>query len=257
MTSTSEKPSSSLQARARWQRWEMDSLEARQRAQNRRVTDSEAHRAELARQRTQALAEAREEGLRQGYQAGFEQGEREGRVQGQETGRQQGHAQGLDEGRAEGHALGLAQAQAEGRALVQEQAAQLAHLAQACATALNQLEAEVGQSLISLATRIAEQVLHTQLQAHPGHVLALVEDVMRARPEPGTALTLRLHPDDVALVEAFLAQNPDFAGYRLVADERITRGGCIAETALGSVDATLETRWHRIISALGQKPAKP
>jgi flagellar assembly protein FliH len=42
--------------------------------------------------------------------------------------------------------------------------------------------------------------------------------------------------------------------YRLLADARITPGGCIAETALGSIDATIETRWERVIAAVGRTP---
>lgn len=236
--------------RARWQRWEMESLRTQQ---QRRATDAEPPQADLLRRRAQALAQARQEGLDKGYQEGYEKGLAEGQAQGLETGRTEGHTQGLAAGRAEGHAQGLETGHTEGAALAQEQAARLNALAQACAAAINDLESEIGQSLIRLATRIAEQVLSDQLREHPDHVLTLVQDVLQSRPEPGSPLNLRLHPDDLGLVNTFLQQNPDLSNYRLIADERITRGGCIAETALGSVDATLETRWQRIISALGQK----
>ena len=39
---------------------------------------------------------------------------------------------------------------------------------------------------------------------------------------------------------------------RLLADASIERGGCLAETVLGNIDATLQTRWERVTSALGQ-----
>lgn len=253
----SDKPSTDLQTRARWQRWEMESLESLRVAHNRRITDNEHHQAEILRRRAQALAEAREEGMEKGRQAGFEQGLREGHAQGLESGRAEGHAQGLESGRAEGHAQGLTEARLEGAAQIREQAARLDTLARACADAINGLEQQIGQSLIQLATRIAEQVLHAQIREHPDHILALVQDVMQGRPEPGISLNLRLNPDDLDLVSEFLQHNPDLGGYRLIADERISRGGCLAETTLGSVDATLETRWRRIISALGQKPGQP
>ncbi|WP_345798235.1 flagellar assembly protein FliH [Castellaniella sp. MT123] len=256
----SDKPSADLQRRADWQRWDMESLESlesRRVSHNRRATDTERHQAEILRRRAQALADARQEGMAKGHQAGFEQGLREGHAQGLESGHAEGHAQGLESGRAEGHAQGLAEARIEGAAQAREQAARLDALARAGADAINNLEQEIGQSLIRLATRIAEQVLRTQIHEHPDHILAVVQDVMQGRPEPGAPLNLRLHPDDLDLVNAFLRQNPDLSGYRLIADERISRGGCIAETALGSVDATLETRWRRVISALGQKPGQP
>ncbi|MGB6242139.1 MAG: flagellar assembly protein FliH [Castellaniella sp.] len=252
----SDKPSIDLQMRARWQRWEMESLRAQQQ-QQRRATDAEPQKADLLRRRAQALAQARQEGLDKGYQEGYDKGQAEGHAQGLEAGRAEGHAQGLAAGRAEGHAQGMESGYTEGLAQSQEQAARLNALAQACAAAINDLESEIGQSLISLATRIAEQVLGEQLRDHPGYVLSLVQDVLQSRPEPGAPLNLRLHPEDLGLVNTFLQQNPDISSYRLIADERITRGGCIAETALGSVDATLETRWQRIVSVLGQKPGNP
>jgi len=247
-------PSIDLATRARWQRWEMESLEALRPTLGRRATDRDPrHQAELARRRAQVLAEAREEGLTLGRTEGFEQGRGEGHAQGLEQGRAEGYAQGLEQGRAEGHAQGYARGLEEGATLAREQAARLDGMARTCATALNRIEEEVGQSVIHLAVRIAEQVLRTHIRDYPNHILDLVREVMQARPEQGAALRLRLHPDDLELVQAFLQQAPNPTSYRLSADESITRGGCIAETALGSVDATLETRWQRIIAALGQQ----
>lgn len=251
-------PSIDLATRARWQRWEMESLDALKQPLGRRASDRDPlYQAELARRRAQAIAEAREEGLAQGRAEGFEQGRLDGHAQGLAQGHAEGHAQGLAQGHAEGHAQGHAQGLAEGADLAREQAARLDGLAQACGAALDGLEREVGQSVIQLAVRIAEQVLRTHIRDCPNHILDLVHEVMQARPEQGGSLQLRLHPDDLELVRTFLQQTPDPARYRLNADASITRGGCIAETALGSVDATLETRWQRIIAALGQTGAPP
>ena len=71
------------------------------------------------------------------------------------------------------------------------------------------------------------------------------------------SLKLRVHPQDAAMLEQALAGDSDTPRYRLIPDERITRGGCMAETALGSIDATLETRWKRAIAALGQEAPAP
>lgn len=251
-------PSIDLATRARWQRWEMESLEALRPSPGRRASDRDPrYQAELQRRRAQALAEGREEGFAQGRTEGFAQGHSEGLSQGLAEGREQGHAQGLEQGRAEGHAQGFAQGLDEGAALAREQAARLDALVQASAGALERIEQEVGQSVIQLAIRIAEQVLRTHIRDYPNHILDLVREVMQARPEQGAALQLRLHPDDLELVQAFLQQTPEPARYRLSGDAGIARGGCIAETALGSVDATLETRWRRIIAALGQPDDRP
>jgi flagellar assembly protein FliH len=252
-------PSSDLAARARWQRWEMESLDALRANPMRRETDRNAERrkAELRRRATEALTQAREQGQARGYQEGFEQGRQAGRTEGLELGRAEGLEQGRTEGRTAGYQDGMAQGHADGAALAREQAKRLDTLANACGAALNGLEAEVGQALIQLATGIAEQVLRSHLRDHPNQILELVQDVLQSAPRQGTAIFLRLHPDDLALVQAFLQQNPDLSQYQLVADEQITRGGCIAETLQGSIDATLETRWLRVTAALGKAPGSP
>ena len=40
-------------------------------------------------------------------------------------------------------------------------------------------------------------------------------------------------------------------GARLVNDAGITRGGCVIESDIGVVDASIETRWRRAAAALG------
>ena len=250
-------PSIDLATRARWQRWEMESLDALQRPAGQRTSERDPNQlAELRRRRAQAHAQGHAEGLTQGRTEGYAQGHTEGLAQGLEEGRTAGHAEGLEQGRSEGHTQGYAQGLDEGAALAREHAARLDGLAQSCAAALDNLEAEVGQSVIQLAVRIAEQVLRTHIRDYPNHVLDLVREVMQNRPDQGAALRLRLNPDDMDLVRAFLQQLPEPSNYTLSADESITRGGCVAETALGAVDATLETRWHRIIAALGQTDSR-
>lgn len=40
-------------------------------------------------------------------------------------------------------------------------------------------------------------------------------------------------------------------GWRIIEDPSITRGGCRIELGASEVDATLETRWRRVIEAIG------
>jgi flagellar assembly protein FliH len=38
-----------------------------------------------------------------------------------------------------------------------------------------------------------------------------------------------------------------------VADAAVARGGCIVESDLGAIDASIETRWARAAAALGSR----
>lgn len=250
--SDSDKSTIDLATRARWQRWEMESLEALQSRPRRRASDHDPlGKAELERQKKQVLANAREEGLTKGYQEGFADGKKAGYAEGLEAGKADGHAQGVQQGHAEGHAAGMSKGQAEGADLARDQAARLAELADTCAGSINDLEQEIGQKLIDLSIQIAEQVLRSHIKNHPNHIIDLVHEVMAARPDQNPMLHLRLNPSDMELVNSFLQHNPDKDRYRLIADEHISAGGCIVETAQGSIDATIETRWKRVVAALG------
>lgn len=187
-----------------------------------------------------ALKNAREQGHAEGYKAGYDEGRKAGETDGYEQGYKTGHAKGLQEG----HESGADQAR---------QAAQaLDDLAQKCAQALLGIEADMGQSIIKLAVRIAEQVVHSTIQAQPAKILALIGDMVNLNPSEAKALTLYVNPQDLELVKKYLSSNPDTALWRAFSDDTITRGGCRASTALGDIDATIEQRWRRVVATLGE-----
>ncbi|MBP6020032.1 MAG: flagellar assembly protein FliH [Burkholderiaceae bacterium] len=199
--------------------------------------------AELRRQIQALRATAQTRGQAEGYAAGHAQGLATGLQEGQE----QGHAQGYEAGLAQGHKAGSEQAR--------QACNQLLTLADECAASIASLEADMGQSLISLAIRIAEQVLRSTLDSQPEKLLDLIHDITHQDNDQDAMLKLRLHPDDLELVRRYLDKEPGVGLWRLLADPTVTRGGCIAETSQGDIDATLETRWQRVIAALGHKAA--
>ncbi len=238
----------------------MDSLEALKAPAARRAPaaaggdTADKDKADWLRQRAEALAQAREQGKSKGYEAGFEQGRREGHAEGLAQGLEEGRRQGREEGEREGRELGLRAGHDEGAKAARDEARRLHALAETCQQSLDTLEQAVGRSLIALAVRIAEQVLRSSLRDHPNQILDLISELLQSETLPESTVQLRLHPDDLDLVQTFLEQDAEAARPRLIADERITRGGCVLETSHGAIDATLETRWRRVIAALGQTP---
>jgi flagellar biosynthesis/type III secretory pathway protein FliH len=144
--------------------------------------------------------------------------------------REQAREDGLDAGRAEAAAL-----------LVRARAVADQRIADA--------EADLG----ALAVRIAERVLRRQLALSPDDVAAIARaalDEARGRHD----FTLRVHPDDVAVVErhrtalgAGLAASAHIA---VRADDTVARGGCVVDSELGTVDLRLETQLAAIERAL-------
>lgn len=229
-----------------WRRWEMESVELPAEAHEPpEASDEEsislpAHiLEEIAWLKSQAKKEGQEQGRAEGHKEGYRQGLAEGRAQGLEEGR----AQGAEEGRKE--ALG------EGQARNQAEVEKLAALLHDSAEALHDIEAETGQALVRLAISISQQVIRSTLSVEPEKILDTIQDVLHMDGGQEGLLRLRLHPDDLALVQPHLADDPAARHWRLQADPTIERGGCIADTALGSIDATLQTRWQRVVGSLG------
>lgn len=187
---------------------------------------------------------ARERGYADGRAEGYAQGLEKGREEGLRTGQAEGYKEGYQAGRQAGLEAGADTAA--------EQARRLQGLADACGTALQNLDAETGHALTSLALRIAEQVVRSTLASQAELITGLVRDILDLDPARQGLLRLRVHSDDAELLQPYLSQDTRIASWQLVPDDTMERGGCIAETALGSIDATLETRWQRVLSALGR-----
>lgn len=220
-----------------WQRWEMQSLGTPSRrpgAAARALHEPKPGVAPrpagpsledklLARQRIDARAMGEAEGRRQGFT--------------------QGHAEGLEAGRTEGRAEGLALASAH--------AEQLRALAQSLPAALAGAERELSDSLIALALDVARQVIHHSLSVEPGWIVPVVKQLLNTKPALQGEPRLLLHPEDVTLVRSSLGNALQEAGWHVRADDSISRGGCRVQCAGSDVDATLETRWERVTTALG------
>lgn len=243
MTSTYNKPHSDRHlSNDDWAPFEMASLHppakavmAQQEKKGSTLLDPTQLRQEI--QKLQAIAEKR--GHAEGYAAGHEQG----LAAGLEEGRKLGHDEGYITGHEAGHTAGSVQAR--------QATEQLLSLADECAESLASIEQETGQALITLAIQIAEQVLRTTVKTQPTALLALIQEITHRENDKDAILKLRLHPDDIELVNQYLDKEPTVNLWRLLPDPDITPGGCIAETGLGDIDATLETRWKRVTAALG------
>jgi len=229
-----------------WRRWEMGSVEpAAGAAESIEVLEEQASALpqhvldEIAQLKEEARQAGFDEGLARGHQKGFEQGQ----IEGQAKGFEEGHAQGLEAGRQE--------ALEQGRAKNAQEAEHLASLLQNCTQAMHNIEAETGQALIRLAISISQQVIRSTLAVEPERILETIHDILHLDGGQEGLLRLRLHPDDLALVQEHISDDPIARHWRLQGDSTIERGGCIAETTLGSIDATLQTRWQRVVGALG------
>lgn len=235
-----------------WQRWHMEPFDFAPGHPNApkptpEEVDAAALLAEIAELKELALQQAKAEG----YAAGHQQGLESGREDGLKTGFEEGHAKGQKQGYDEGYKTGYE----EGSEKSQAEATRLAELATNSGTSINHLHEELGQALLALAVDIAQHVLHTELKEYPEQLLPVLKETLKDVEQTDQAVTLLLNPEDLPLVEQHLADDLAHNSWRLKADEAIRAGGVEVQSALGHIDATLETRWRRTLSRLGPSVA--
>jgi len=174
--------------------------------------------------------------------------------------RDEAHAQGLASGHVAGQAMGYKagydqgyeQAVEEGRRQARAEAARLVQMADTFKIALQAADAVVAEALTALALDIAQQVVSQHLTLDPTAVLAVARSVIAAEPALAGAPYLTVNPADLPIVEAYLLEELQAAGWSVRTDPDIERGGCRAHAASGEIDATNVTRWERVAAALGR-----
>jgi flagellar assembly protein FliH len=158
--------------------------------------------------------------------------------------RQQASDEGYAQGRDSGYAAGIQQARLE--------AAQIHTLLQNLQNALNQVDEQLAQSLLDLSLEVARKIVGDYLQVKPEIILKIVGDAIGSLPHFNQNAHLVLHPDDTELVRKLMGEQLSHTGWKILTDPQIKRGGCRVETSHSQVDATLETRWKRIVESIGQ-----
>lgn len=111
---------------------------------------------------------------------------------------------------------------------------------------------ETEKDLLRLAVRLAEKIIGREIKTEKRTVNDIVAAALQnARQQE--KLTVRVNPSDLSLIEEerekFLpsgrAQFIDF-----VADPRVSSGGCLIESEVGTIDARLETQLRVLKRAL-------
>ena len=147
--------------------------------------------------------------------------------------------------------LGYDAGYAQGGARAQAEAARLAQLIETVRHETTGLEQRIAEDLVRLALTLARSLVRESLAVHPELVAAIVRESIADVPPFSQGTRLRLHPEDAALLRTHLEQELS-AGWMVVEDASLLRGGCRIETSAGEIDATLQTRWQKLGAALAQ-----
>lgn len=135
----------------------------------------------------------------------------------------------------------LAEIAARGDALLAEMTTQAAAL-----------QHRMADEVVGLAVAIARRIVGAAIAIKPDHVTPVVVEALRTLADEQSHPVVRLHPDDAALLAESLEPLLAARGATLLSDASVSPGGCLVDTPRASVDATLQTRWHRTLAAIGR-----
>ncbi len=155
------------------------------------------------------------------------------------------YKKGLEEGKLEGF-----------RAAEQElgEAIQMAHsLTEALQKQQQEFLSAHEEFILQLIFKIAERVVGPIAAQQQGLIQETLNKILYEAQVSGR-IKILVHPEDLKTLQSIepeLRKNfPDLKEIGFVADEMITRGGCLVETDMGKLDARVETQVNKLIKQL-------
>lgn len=164
---------------------------------------------------------------------------------------EQGYAAGLAAGTAAGHAEGYAAGHAEGSAVALANAQRIDALMDSLHQSLKGVDQQLANHMLAASVEIASQMVRQSLRVKPELLLPVVREAIASINAHAGHPALFAHPDDAALIRTHLGEQLTHNNWRIIDDTTLSRGGCRVELGASEVDATLETRWRRVLEAIG------
>ena len=157
------------------------------------------------------------------------------------------HNEAREAGLAEGYQAGFA----EGQEAASRQAERITALADNLQQALTTIDQSVADDILALAIELAGQVLRRTIDSDPDYLLPIVREALAALPLHHGHVTLHINPADGETLRQHLGNQFAQSGWHIVEDPQVELGGCFLRAGSSEVDATLATRWRRVLEAVG------
>jgi flagellar assembly protein FliH len=169
--------------------------------------------ADALRRRVRELESTRQSELAQARQSGFEEGLRKGRE--------------------------------ESAAEVQKALDQLAHSILDLTQQKQKVRREAERELVRLSLAVARRILHRELLADPESIQAIVYAALQ-KLQNREISRVRVYPAGAGAVKAAMERIGHRNAVEIAADPALPLGGILFETAIGELDASVETQLNEI-----------
>jgi flagellar assembly protein FliH len=163
---------------------------------------------------------------------------------------EEAHANGYQAGYDEGKLA----AEATCHEATDKEAQRFLQLTNGMRKALDELDQHIAEQLLDLATEIAAQVIRSSISVKNDLLLPIIREAITALPLHHAHLTLRLNPEDATRIHTLIGEQLAQQGTQIIEDSEVSPGGCQVRAGTSEVDASIETRWKRVIEAIGAEP---
>jgi len=160
----------------------------------------------------------------------------------------------LDALREEARAAGHAEGHAQGFALAAGERVRFAALVDAIGSEVAGREQELAEAVVALALSLARKIVDVSTTLHRESLLPIVTAALEQLPQGPRRIRLCANPADVEIVRGMFANELGAQQWQIHPDPSISEGGFRVETDQCEIDATLETRWGRLMASLGRAP---
>ncbi len=206
------------------------------------------------------LEKLKEEAIKQGFEEGYGKGYKEGLEQGYK----QGYEQGYEKGYTEASKKAREEKEKEYQLLKNTLQEEYNKKIEECVKKTRDLEGflvrlkeetedlvlNLDKEVLDLAIKIAKKIVLKSINSDSEITLNVIKEALNYIAE-GIEINIKLNPEEFEYVKHNLLKEIKMPKkINLIADESISKGGVLIETALGVIDATLEKRWNRVINEL-------
>jgi flagellar assembly protein FliH len=155
-------------------------------------------------------------------------------------------------GYQDGYRDGMAALDAFKQSFAQQMSKQIGALVKSFDTEFAALEEQMADTLATMAVELARQVVRAEIEQRPETITRVAHDAVEALQLSARHVRVRVNPEDLALVQDGAGEEMKARDAQIIPDAEVPRGGCKVDSDLGSVDATLATRWLQVVQAMGQ-----
>lgn len=155
-------------------------------------------------------------------------------------------------GYQDGYRDGLSALEAFKQSFAKQMSAQIGTLVNSFDAEFRALEEQMAQALATMAVELARQVVRSEISQHPEHIAQVAHDAVEALQLSARHVRVRVNPADLPLVMDGAGEAMRAREAQVLPDAEVPRGGCKVDSDIGSVDATLASRWLQVAQAMGQ-----